>query len=151
MTNHFLTTLMNLSDNGDASEHVSRGIGAKSLNGVLTDVYLLLFPNPTDREDIKFRAYCYLRLVEASGFGHYIGEVDTKLTYNLDTDFNFMAEHSFDLTATMRELNKQAFQIDQMFEDIELEDKTPRQLWKQHSNPVHRLAGVVIGFVQRAD
>lgn len=150
MTNHFLTTLMNLGDTGDGSEHISRGVGIRSHNGVLTDVYLLLFPKPADRADVKFRAYCYLQLVEASGFGHYIGAVDRRLTYNLDTDFNFMAGHSFDLTNTIQRLNARGYQIDQMFEDIELEDKTPRQLWKQHNNPVMRLAGVIIGFVQRA-
>lgn len=150
MTNHFLTTLANLADAGNGGEHMSRDVGTRSLNGVLADVYLLLFPNPKDREDTLFRAYCYLQLVEASGFGHYVTAVDSRVTYSLDTDFNYMAGYSFDLTATMKRLNARGFQIDQMFEDMDLDDKTPRQLWKQHDNPVHKLAGVVIGFVQRA-
>lgn len=150
MTNHFRTTLMNLADTGDANEHICPGVGRQSFNGVLADVYLLLFPAPNDRAQVKFLAYNYLQLVRASGFNHYVVEKDSRLTYDLDRDFYYFAEQSFDITAVLRRLDNRKAAVDRMFHDLPTDDQTPVNLWNRHTNPVMRITGVLLGFVQRA-
>lgn len=141
---------MNLADAGDTDEHISQGAGRQSFNGVLTDVYLLLFPEPNDRQQVKFLAYCYLQILRASGFNHYLIEKDSRISYDLDRDFNFFYNHTFDLPTTMARLNNRKAAVDRMFHDMPVDDQTPMNLWNRHQNPVMRLTGVLVGFVQRA-
>ena len=140
---------MNLADTGNHSEHISPGVGTRSLNGVLAEVYQLLFPNPLDRNDVKLRAYCYLRIVEASGFGHYMEAVDSRLTYDLNQDFDHFYTATFDLQPLLARLKARSAAVDRMFHDLPTNDATPQQLWARHNNPVMQVAGVIIGFVQR--
>lgn len=150
MTNHFITTLMNLADIGETADQVTLGVGRQSFNGVLADVHLLLFPEPNNRAQVKFLAYCYLQVIRASGFDRYLIEKDTRVVYDLDQDFDHFYTRTFDTTDVLDRLAKRKAAVDRMFHDLPIEDQTPINLWSRHPNSLMRLTGVLVGFVQRA-
>ena len=151
MTNHARTVLMNLGDRGVAEEHICGGCGVRSLSPTLQAVYSVLFGDPVvSRTAVLAQGYCLLRLVEAAGMQHYLTEQDTRLTYQDDRDFDYQLVAEFDLRATMERLQAGAKAIDRMFQSLPVEDPTPQMLWLRNPNAVHRIAGMVVGFIQRA-
>ena len=71
------------------SEGIPSSYIATPLIGELEDFYKLLFPAKASRSHKKFLVHNYLRLIDAAGLTQAIKAVDSRLTYNLDSEQYF--------------------------------------------------------------
>lgn len=95
MLNHFRTLLLNLSYNGDPTEHIPEDFRARTLTPELDAIHKLLFPVDTSRYYKLFLAHCYLQVIKAAGLDDELKSFDPRISYSLDySDFFKIQRHS---------------------------------------------------------
>ena len=92
----------------------------------------------------------YLEIVKSADLDEAFTLVDTRITYDLEVDFNNFKDAGIDLATLEKTLDNSNSAILTMF-------TTPKQvdtdkydnLWNQHPNFIYRLAGLVVAYVIR--
>lgn len=82
MINQFTTLVLNLPPDGNP--FCAPGYQPISLPQALSGVYEILFPSHCSSYHKIYLMYCYLRVLESTGFSQEAGQQDVRITYALD-------------------------------------------------------------------
>lgn len=143
MVNEFRRRLLNLS-----YEEAGITYTPTPMSPTVTNVHNLLFPKSNDMVAQVILLDGYEQIVKSAGLESYIVEHDARIvpvdsTHFLDgEEFNFNDVYSR-LTMHSDQINKM------LMSDKSKTDVTPDNLWRSHSNPVYRVAGLLVAFVNR--
>ena len=150
MVNHFRTLLLNLSDVGTLSEHITKGFTARQLSGGPLSFYQMLFPTGSSRSRVLELGQAYLELIEATDLSEVITLQDPRVTYDLKSDFNNFKKPSFDLSLLFGKINSSNGVAESILALPKHGDTdTYDNIWKQHPNKAYKLAGLIAAHVIR--
>ena len=149
MIDHFRTSLLNIADADDATEHLSPGFVPLRLPLKALAVHELLFPPQLSRAEKLYRAYIFERIVDAAGFNDRLQADDPRRSYSIDEINLFNSAYSLDLVKLMANLDEHKGVVEQwLLTDTTLEP-TAVNLWHQHPNLVYRLTGLLLAYIER--
>lgn len=83
MLNHFRTLLLNISDEGEVSEHIPTNFNQLSYKEPLQAFHNLIMPARLSRFNKQFLAHNYMSYIEAAGIPEAITLLDARVTYDL--------------------------------------------------------------------
>lgn len=149
MIDHFRTSLLNLADANNTSEHICPGFVPQRLSMKAQAVYELLFPPQLGREERLYRAYVFERVVVASGFQDRLYANDDRCSYKLEDLNLFDSGYSLDLVKLIASLDEHKGVVEQWLLTDTSKEPTAVNLWHQHPNIVYRLAGLLLAYIER--
>lgn len=85
MLNHFRTLLLNLSYDGNETEHIPVGYVSRPLQTPFAEIYKQLFPTGASRFYKLFLAHNYIEIVKAAGLEDDLKKIDPRISYQLDS------------------------------------------------------------------
>lgn len=152
MLNQFRTQLVNLADDGTVTDYIAPGFVPAVLRPELQDVYNLLFPVATTRDQRLALAGIYENIVRSTTLTPCITEIDERISYKASEDLDFFHEDSVEHNTIIQNVLKNESKVLTMLHRVTPlfpEDTTPDAIWRGHKNNVYRVAGLLIAYNRR--
>jgi hypothetical protein len=146
MLNHFRTLLLNLSDVGNANEHIAPGFVARNLSDKPLALYRLLFPTTT-RDRILKLGHSYLELLESTQLGDVITLQDPRISYDLKVDFDDFKSPGFNIEDLWGKIYGNSGLVESVLAiDKQVDTDKYDNIWRSHPNRAYRLAGLIAAY-----
>lgn len=149
MVNHFSSLLLNQPDAG-ASLFTAPGFTVRALNNSFSGLYNILFSADTNPQQKDYLCQAYLEVVQGAGLAEAFTLSDDRITYNLNTDFDNFKTASVDFTTIYQSILQNPSLIAAVLAYPKTVDTDKYDnIWYFHTNPLYRLAGLIVAYVIR--